>query len=140
MHTSGEDFCGCRPVLRVENVAHSIAHYVEVLGFRLGWAWSDELQRFLQSAETYEPTFALVGRGQVQLMLSKQSQGAPGMWLHLDLQSAEKLDECYATWKSRGANILEPPALRAWGTYEMRVQDLDGHVLRVSAPPRSTGS
>jgi predicted lactoylglutathione lyase len=36
-------------------------------------------------------------------------------------------------WSHSGARIIEPPSRRPWGMYEMRVQDLDGHVLRVSA-------
>lgn len=127
--------CGCRPILRVESVALSIAYYVDVLGFRLGWAWSDGEQKFLTPADKGEPTFALVGRGQVQFMLSQESQGAAGMWLHLDVHCATQLDSLYAEWARHGARIVEPPSCRPWGMYEMRVQDLDGHVLRVSAPP-----
>jgi uncharacterized glyoxalase superfamily protein PhnB len=126
---------GCRPILCVASVAHSIAYYTERLGFRLGWAWSGEMQRFLQPGENAETTFALVGRGAVQLMLSQQSQGAPGMWLHLDVDAAEQLDALHDEWTHRGAKIVEPPSVRPWGMYEMRVQDDDGHMLRVSSPP-----
>src|SRR5262249_50981238 len=127
---------GCRPILRVESVARSIQYYVAALGFRLGWSWSDEVGRFLQPGEKVEPTFALVGRGQVQLMLAQQSQGAPGMWLHLDVETSDRLDELHAEWTGQGARIVEAPSVRPWGMYEMRVQDPDGHTLRVSAPAR----
>jgi uncharacterized glyoxalase superfamily protein PhnB len=127
---------GVRPILCVENVARSIAYYVGCLGFRLGWAWCNERQRFLQHGETIAPAFALVGRGSVQFMLSQKTQGAPGMWIHVDVHTAEQLDALNAEWVQKGAHILEPPSIRPWGMYEMRVQDLDGHALRVSAPPR----
>lgn len=126
----------CRPILRVESVARSVAYYVGSLGFRLGWAWSDQDKRFLQPGEETQATFALVGRGHVQFMLSRQCQGAPGMWLHLDVHTAEQLDALYEEWARSGAHIAEPPSLRPWGMYEMRVQDLDGHTFRVAAPPR----
>ena len=103
---------GCRPILRVDSVARSIKYYVDSLGFRLGLAWSDEEQRFLQRGEPCIPTFALVGRGQVQLMLSQKSQGAPGMWLHLDVHTAEQVDELYDEWTQKGARIVEPPSPR----------------------------
>lgn len=74
---------GCRPILCVESVARSIDYYVHTLGFHLGWAWCNKEQRFLGPGDTAEPAFALVGRGQVQLMLSQSSQGVPGMWLHV---------------------------------------------------------
>src|SRR5438552_3050144 len=89
---------GCRPILCVENVARSIAYYVDILGFHLGWAWSDALQRFLALGDDGVPTFALVGRGLVQFMLSQKSQGAPGVWLHLDVHTAGQVDELYEEW------------------------------------------
>ena len=125
-----------RPILSVDNVTRSIHYYVGSLGFRLAWAWSTTEQRFLQPGDEIEIGFALVGRGPIQFMLSHQSQGAPGMWLHLDVDTAEQLDALHAEWQQNGARIVEPPFLRPWGMYEMRVEDLDGHVLRVSAPPR----
>ena len=85
----------CRPILRVENVARSIAYYVDILGFRLGFTWSDKEQRFFSLEESCVPTFALVGLGQVQLFLSQQSQGSPGTWLHLDVHTAEQVDELH---------------------------------------------
>jgi uncharacterized glyoxalase superfamily protein PhnB len=127
---------GCRPILRVENVARSIDYYVRVLGFRLGWSWSDESQRFLHPGDGAEPTFALVGRGAVQFMLAQKAQGASGMWLHLDVDTAGQLDALYDEWTGKGVAIVEPPSRRPWGMYEMRVRDLDGHTFRVSAPPR----
>lgn len=126
----------CRPILCVESVTQSIDYYVKSLGFTLGWAWSGDESRFLHHWESVPPTFALVGRGKVQFMLSEKSQGAPGMWLHLDVQSAEQLDTLFEEWSRKGANIIEPPSVRPWGMYEMRVCDPDGHTLRVSSSPR----
>jgi uncharacterized glyoxalase superfamily protein PhnB len=134
----GSGLFGIRPVLCVDCVARSIAYYVDSLGFRLGLTWSDKEKRFLRPGDEAEPTFALVGRGQVQLMLSQKCQGAPGMWLHLDIHTAGQLDSLYEEWTRKGARIVEPPSVRPWGMYEMRVQDLDGHMLRVSAPPRES--
>jgi uncharacterized glyoxalase superfamily protein PhnB len=133
----GSGLFGVRPILYVESVARSIQYYVESLGFRMGLLWSDKEGRFLKPGDEAEPTFALVGRGQVQFMLSQKGQGAPGMWLHLDVHSAEQLDALYEEWARKGARIVEPPSHRPWGMYEMRVRDPDGHTLRVSAPPRS---
>jgi uncharacterized glyoxalase superfamily protein PhnB len=130
----------CRPILCVENVARSIGYYVSALGFRLGWAWSDQQQRFLHPWDDAEPTFALVGRGPVQFMLAQRCQGARGMWLHLDVQTADQIDALHEQWTSNGARVVEPPSLRPWGMYEMRVLDLDDHTLRVSSPPRQTAA
>ena len=127
----------CRPILSVQSVAQSIRFYVDSLGFRLGWSWSNKAGRFLQPGDEAEPTFALVGKGDIQFMLAQQCQGAPGMWLHVDVQSAPQLDALHEEWTRKGARITEPPSVRPWGMYEMRVQDPDGHTLRVSAPPHA---
>jgi hypothetical protein len=79
MSREDDGLFACRPILCVQSVAESIAYYVGSLGFRLGWTWSDQAQRFLHTGEEAAPTFALVARGPVQLMLSQQSQGAPGI-------------------------------------------------------------
>ena len=131
----GSGLFDCRPILCVENAALSLKYYVEALGFHVGWAWSAEEQRFLQPGDAAAPEFALVVRGKVQIMISEKSQGAPGMWLHLDVDSAAHLDALHTEWTRNGATIPEAPVVRPWGTYEMRVQDPDGHVLRVSSPP-----
>lgn len=135
--STGEDsgLFDCRPILCVDSVAQSIRYYVGALGFHLGWAWSGPEQRFLQPTEFVKADFAAVGRDKVQFLLSEKSQGAPGMWLHVDVDRPDKLDALYVEWTRTGAQILEAPAVRPWGMYEMRIQDPDGHVLRVSSPP-----
>lgn len=127
----------CRPILCVDSAVRSIDYYVNKLGFRLGWAWSGPASRFLNPGDTIAPDFALVARGPVQLMLAEKGQGAPGMWLHLDVETADQLDALHTEWARSGAKIVEPPFVRPWGMYEMRVQDPDSHMLRVSTSPRS---
>jgi uncharacterized glyoxalase superfamily protein PhnB len=137
MTTDDGGLSGIRPILSVDSVARSIEYYVGSLGFRRGLTWSDKEGRFLQPGDEAEPTFAIVGRGQVQLMLSQQCQGASGVWIHLDVHTAGQLDTLFEEWARKGARIVEPPSLRPWGMYEMRVQDPDGHTFRVSAPPKT---
>ncbi len=127
----------CRPILCVEDVGRSLAYYRDALGFTIGWRWSDAQQGFLDEGDdSAEVGTALVGRDEVQFILVRQGQGQSGMWLHLDVDTAEEVDQLHREWTAGGASIDEPPSLRPWGTYEMRVQDLDGHVFRVSSPPK----
>ena len=102
-HEDSSGLFGCRPILCVDSVARSLSYYVDVLGFHLGLAWSDQRQAFLSPGDLSDPSFAIIGRGQVQLMLSQQSQGAPGMWLHLDVHTADQVDELYGEWAGKGA-------------------------------------
>ena len=68
-------------------------------------------------------------------MLCEKGQGQPGMWIHIDLDSATKLNRLNKKWLQVGAKIIEGPSIRPWGTYEMRIEDLDGHTFRISSPP-----
>jgi uncharacterized glyoxalase superfamily protein PhnB len=71
-------------------------------------------------------------------MLVQRAQGHPGTWLHLDVGTPEEIDRLHADWTRRGARIVEAPSNRSWGTYELRVEDLDGHAFRVASPPKRT--
>ncbi len=128
----------CRPVLYATNVNKILVYYGDVLGFKIGWRWSDEKSCFLQEGdELSEVGTVLAGRDKVQLILVRQAQGQPGMWIHLDVESAEEVDALCAEWQGNGALIVEAPSLRPWGMYEMRIRDPDSHTMRVSSPPHS---
>ncbi|MDS0134283.1 MULTISPECIES: GNAT family N-acetyltransferase [unclassified Amycolatopsis] len=124
----------CRPNLLVRDLAESVAFYVDLLGFRVGWRWSDRQGRFLDADEPTEAGTALVARDQVQIMLT-QVAGSHTTRLHLDVPAADRVDRLFLEWSGRGAEIAEPPFVRPWGMYEMRLLDPDGNVLRVSSPP-----
>lgn len=122
------------PILCVNDLAASLVHYVEVLGFLVQWKWSAE-QAFDEAAA---PTFACVQRGEVALFLCHQGQGQPGAWLSLHLASLEDVAAIHAELVAAGATISEPPADRPWGMREMHVQDLDGNTFRIGAPLSSS--
>jgi aminoglycoside 6'-N-acetyltransferase len=128
------DIFGCRPNLLVGDLGASLGFYAGLLGFQVGWRWSDPQARFLTGDEPPEPGTALVWRGNAQIMLT-QVAGAHTTRLHLDVHTAGQVDELFREWGERGAAIAEPPVVRPWGMYEMRLHDPDGNVLRVSSPP-----
>jgi len=135
MHANnGEALAGCRPNLLVNDVPASLRFYAEVLGFRVGWRWSGPLGRFLDADEPGRPDTAQVGRDKV-LIIFTEKPGEHTTWLHLDVHSAVQVNELHREWTGRGAVIAEPPSLRAWGMYEMRLHDPDGNTLRVSSYP-----
>lgn len=127
----------CRPNLLVADLTASVEFYRSVLGFRVGWHWSDRQARFLQAgdrAEPGEPGTAVVGRDRAQILLT-QVTGVHSTWVHLDVHTRAQVDRLFQEWTDRGADIAEPPAVRPWGMYELRLRDPDGHLLRVSSPP-----
>jgi predicted lactoylglutathione lyase len=138
--TKSEAIFDCRPNVLVNDLTASLEFYRSQLGFQVGWHWSDRQSRFLQAdhrAEPGEPGTALVGRDRAQIILT-QVTGVHTTWLHLDVHTPAQVDQLFQEWTDRGAVIAEPPTLRPWGMYEMRLHDPDGHVLRISAPPAAT--
>lgn len=104
------------PILNVRNVPASIEYYVDKLGFDRKWDWGSP------------PTFACVGRDQVEIFLCEGEQGSPGTWMSIFVQD---IDALYEDYRRRGAIIREPPTDYPWGVREMNVEDLDGHRLRL---------
>jgi catechol 2,3-dioxygenase-like lactoylglutathione lyase family enzyme len=107
------------PILRVEDLAASVRYYVDVLGFT--------------SAEWGTGTFTSVNRDGAGLYLCQGGQGHPGTWVWVGVEDVEPL---YAEYSASGARIRQPPRNYPWA-YEMLVEDLDGHVLRLGSEPRA---
>ena len=78
------------------------------------------------------PDFGGVSRDNYSIMLCEDGQGHPGTWLWMGVEDA---DEFYEEYKASGATIRDEPVNYPWA-YEMRVEDLDGHVLRIGASPK----
>jgi Lactoylglutathione lyase and related lyases len=107
-------FEGVTPVLRVSNLAVSIAYYTEKLGFSAGWS-SD--------------VFADLHRGRCHLFLCQGDQGGGKAWVWIGV---EDVDALHAEYKASGAVIRHPPSNYHWAC-EMQVSDPDGNVLRLGS-------
>ena len=112
------------PILNVTNFSASIDYYVNVLGFRVEWDWGDP------------PDVGSVERDDDSIMLCENEQGHPGTWIWMGVEDAEKY---YEEYKASGAKIREAPINYPWA-YEFRVEDLDGHVLRIGSGPKEDES
>ena len=100
------------PILRVEDLASSVAYYTGVLGFTVDWS---------------DRVFGQVTRGDTHLMLSQGDQGHAGTWVYVGVSDADAL---LAEIAPRGATVRLPPTNYPWGVRELHVIDPDGHVLR----------
>ena len=78
------------------------------------------------------PDFGGVSRDNYSIMLCEDGQGHPGTWLWMGVEDA---DEFYEEYKASGAIIRDEPTNYPWA-YELRVEDLDGHVLRIGSAPK----
>jgi uncharacterized glyoxalase superfamily protein PhnB len=106
---------GIVPILRVRDLAESVAYYVRVLGFTHDWTHG---------------TVASIHRDRASAMLCEGDQGQPGTWLWIGVNDVDAL---YAELQQRGARLRHPPTNYPWGSRECQVSDLDGHVLRFGA-------
>jgi hypothetical protein len=104
------------PILRVASVAASIAYYRSMLGFKTDWDVG---------------TMASVSRHGRAIMLCQQAQGQPGTWVWV-----EDIEPLYFDLVARGASIRLPPTNFYWA-YEIRIEDLDEHVLRFGSEPKT---
>ena len=106
---------GVVPILRVRDLAESVAYYVDTLGFTHDWT---------------DGTVASVHRDRASAMLCEGDQGRPGTWLWIGVSDVDAL---YAELGQRGARLRHPPTNYPWGSRECQVSDPDGHVLRFGA-------
>lgn len=100
------------PILRVNNLAVSLAYYTNTLGFKVDWDYGG---------------FASVSRDRCSLFLCEGGQGHAGTWIWVAVDDSDLLFE---EWKASGAHIRQPPTNFPWGSRELQLQDPDGHVLR----------
>lgn len=115
--TSKNGFLPAIPVLRVQDVDASLAHYRDVLGFEQVWNWGGG--------------FVCVQREQCSLYLTNDNQSQPRMWVWIGVEDVRAL---HAEYVSSGAKIRNPPNNFEWAL-EMQVEDIDGNVLRIGSEP-----
>jgi len=119
--TARTRFEHANPILKVANLAGSVRYYVEKLGFtNADWGGDD---------------FTCVTRDRAAIYLSEGDQGNPGTWVWLGVEDVEAL---YDEYRQSGATILQSPKNFPWAC-EMKVGDLDGHVLRFGSDTKEDG-
>jgi len=103
---------GVIPVLPVRDLAASLVHYCEVLGFRVLWQ---------------DPgIIAAVALDRGQIWLCEGDQGHPGAWVWFGVDDAAAF---FLACQARGAAVRMPPTNYPWAL-EFQLLDPDGNVLR----------
>jgi catechol 2,3-dioxygenase-like lactoylglutathione lyase family enzyme len=115
---------GHATVLVVQNVRAAADYYRERLGFRVGL--------YEQDPDDY----ATAEREGCHVHLARLREGPVHPNHHAvppDLFDAyfwvDNVDAIHAELKERGATIIQGPVDQEYGLREIRVQDLDGHIL-----------
>jgi predicted enzyme related to lactoylglutathione lyase len=105
------------PILRAESLEASRRYYIQTLGFSLDWDADGMIS---------------VSRDGKSIMLCEGEQGVPGVWLWIGVDDA---DVFFTEFSGKGAQIRSPPLNFSWAC-ESKVEDPDGHVLRVGSAPK----
>ena len=106
------------PRFAVPDVAAAVAYYQDVLGFLLVNSLGDP------------PVFAIVGRNNVEVQLSRQGSlpgPTQGAW-HVYFR-VTGLDEMLAEFRAKGAKVVMEPITRPYGMRETIVEDPHGYWL-----------
>lgn len=106
------------PVLSVRDIQRSLKFYVDILGFR--------------NAEWGDQNFTMVTRDNSGLYLCKDEQGVSGTWIWIGFDG--DIFQLHQQLKSQKVKIVLAPTNFSH-SYEMRVEDPDGHVLRLGTDP-----
>ena len=118
---------GINPILRVEDLSVSLRYYVDVLGFSLGWRWPEDGS----PPEEGRLATAYVFRDDFELLIQERAAPIHAVEIVVGMPSRDAVDAIDEEYTTAGARVLEHPAQRDWGTYEMAVTDPDGHLLRI---------
>lgn len=105
------------PVLPVPNVDAALTYYRDVLGYSIEGRHKDD---------TGEVVFGSVLSGAANLYIS-QADGpvTPSQCYIL----VDEVDDLCATFKAKGARILDEPADKDWGYRQFTLEDMNGHIL-----------
>ena len=103
-------------------------HYRDVLGFEVVEHW-----------DAPEP-FAALYRDEIEIVVVQAARGefesnlrryGAGYDAYIDPETVEQVDLFHAELVERGARILSPPAMTAYGSYEFVVEDVDGRRIGI---------
>jgi uncharacterized glyoxalase superfamily protein PhnB len=105
------------PELPLDNVAAGVAHYRDVLGFKVNYAQLD---------------LGVMYRDDVTVLLIAKTERHTGIGsCYVYVGDADAL---YAEMSANGANVLDPPVSQPWGLREFRVLDLEGNRITFGQP------
>jgi uncharacterized glyoxalase superfamily protein PhnB len=108
-------------VLGARDVSAAVAHYRDVLGFKVEFTWAEP------------PTYAGLRLGEANLHLAQSTRGTPSRVCFF----CTGLDELHRQLVENGARITQPITVEPYNMREFWVADLDGNELIFGEPTRS---
>ena len=109
------------PTLKVREIESSIAFYEKTLGFTKQWSY-----------KSGDYSIAGIARDGFSIYLCESGEGSSQAWIWIGIEDHSLFDGILTS----GAKIVQPPKNLSYG-YEMRIEDPDGHVLRLATGTRT---
>lgn len=105
------------PELPLNDVSAGVAHYRDVLGFRINYAQDD---------------LGVMDRDEITVVLIKRTDRHTGIGsCYVYVEDADAL---HAELVAKGANVLDQPVSMPWGLRQFRVLDLEGNRITFGQP------
>jgi uncharacterized glyoxalase superfamily protein PhnB len=102
------------PQLAVADVRETQAYYRDVLGFKIAWIWREE--------------YGAVYNGTTEIYFAREEgQIHPSC----SFVRVENADAVLASYRERGAKIVEEIASHPYGMREFSIEDNNGHRFRI---------
>lgn len=117
MNSLAPRFCAAATLFVVHDVLKTVAHYRDVLGFKVSFIYGDPV--FYGGVERDDVTIHFQAAHKTQ---RRPGQGAANVFV-------TEVDALYDELKSRGAMTLQPPGDRPYDMRDFDVDDLDGNRL-----------
>jgi len=111
------------PVLPCRDVQAARSYFTDALGFDTIFTWETP------------PSYAAVIRDTAEFHLYAESSVGPARVTVI----VDDVDSCHDELRTRGADIVEPPADRPYGMRDFNVRTPDGHLLIFSQPLTENG-
>jgi len=105
------------PALPLDNVPARVAHYRDVLGFRVNYQQHDLGVMYRDAV-----TLLLIAR-------TERHKGIGSAYVYV-----EDADALYAELRAKGAHVQGEPVSQPWGLREFRVQDPEGNEIGFGQP------
>jgi len=125
--SSNEHFYSCVPVLRVPDVAATIAYYRDKLGFQVEFAYGEPVV----AGRVHRSDWSGSGP-RVQFARSASNPVPDGVGLYFEV--GPDIDSLCARYRSAGVTIEREPEAMAWGRREFAIRDCNGFLLRFATP------
>jgi uncharacterized glyoxalase superfamily protein PhnB len=115
-------------VLVSAEAVKTATYYRDVLGFRVVGHFDKEESFAALYRDEVEIVVVQAKHGQV---ISNHERYGAGYDAYLDPETVAGVDDLYAELKEKGANIVSPPSLTLYGSYEFVVEDIDGRRIGI---------